>query len=301
MSDEWLGPYRLLIRSGFFNGIIAYGVSFIHSHLESWRVLFLIEGLMTIFIATLALIILPENVERARWLSGPEKDYREQHLSRCLIRLRHSVIWRRSLEIQTESNEINWKHARSVLWRWQTIIRESLRPTSVDRCSPAAALMYQSQQISGAALAAFMPTFTSENGFKGANAQIATLAPYGAAAVSMIVLSYASDYQKNRGWYVDFGYILMIAGFGIYLGVPATSTGARFAALIFAEAGHYSEVATGRGVDFDADGSLDATHSCMARIQLRKRITTSRGLAAGEQSRAGRCVSHRVNRCMNRD
>ena len=101
--------------------------------------------------------------------------------------------------------------------------------------------MYQSQQISGAALAAFMPTFTSENGFKGANAQIATLAPYGAAAVSMIALSYASDYQKNRGWYVDFGYILMIAGFGIYLGVPATSTGARFAALIFAEAGHYSE------------------------------------------------------------
>ena len=67
----------LLIRSGFFNGIIAYGVSFIHSHLESWRVLFLIEGLMTILIASLALVILPENVERARWLTGPEKDYRE--------------------------------------------------------------------------------------------------------------------------------------------------------------------------------------------------------------------------------
>jgi hypothetical protein len=43
--------------------------------------------------------------------------------------------------------------------------------------------MYQSQQISGAALAAFLPTFTSENGFKGATAQIATLAPYGSAAV----------------------------------------------------------------------------------------------------------------------
>jgi len=43
--------------------------------------------------------------------------------------------------------------------------------------------MYQSQQISGAALSAFLPTFTSENGFTGANAQIATLAPYGAAAV----------------------------------------------------------------------------------------------------------------------
>jgi hypothetical protein len=67
--------------------------------------------------------------------------------------------------------------------------------------------MYQSQQISGAALAAFMPTFTSENGFKGANAQIATLAPYGTAAVSMIALSSASDWHKNRGWYVNFGFV----------------------------------------------------------------------------------------------
>jgi hypothetical protein len=101
--------------------------------------------------------------------------------------------------------------------------------------------MYQSQQISGAALAAFMPTFTSENGFKGANAQIATLAPYGTAAVSMIALSFASDWSKNRGWYVNFGFVLMIAGFGIYLGVPASNHAARFAALIFAEAGHYSK------------------------------------------------------------
>lgn len=100
--------------------------------------------------------------------------------------------------------------------------------------------MYQSQQISGAALAAFMPTFTSENGFTGANAQIATLAPYGTAALAMIILSYASDKTKNRGWFVDFGFVLMCAGFAIYLAVPSTNHAARFAALIFAEAGHYS-------------------------------------------------------------
>ena len=33
----------------------------------------------------------------------------------------------------------------------------------------------------------------------------------------------------------------MIAGFGIYLAVPASNHAARFVALIFAEAGHYSE------------------------------------------------------------
>ncbi len=43
--------------------------------------------------------------------------------------------------------------------------------------------MNMCQQITGAALSAYLPTFTSENGFAGATAQIATLAPYGAAAV----------------------------------------------------------------------------------------------------------------------
>ncbi|WWC59847.1 uncharacterized protein I303_102409 [Kwoniella dejecticola CBS 10117] len=60
------------------------------------------------------------------------------------------------------------------------------------------ALMNMCQQITGAALSAYLPTFTSENGFKGATAQIATLAPYGSAAVVMIIFSYFSDRMKNR-------------------------------------------------------------------------------------------------------
>jgi MFS family permease len=70
-------------RRGFFNGIIAYGVSFIKSHLEPWRVLFLIEGLVTILFGVLALTILPESIEKARWLTGEEKDYREFQFDIC--------------------------------------------------------------------------------------------------------------------------------------------------------------------------------------------------------------------------
>ena len=43
--------------------------------------------------------------------------------------------------------------------------------------------MNMCQQITGAALSAYLPTLLSENGFEGATAQIATLAPYGTAAV----------------------------------------------------------------------------------------------------------------------
>jgi MFS family permease len=63
---------------GFLNGIIAYGVAFIHSkRLESWRILFLIEGLATIMIGVIALIWLPEDIPRCRWLSAEQKEYRE--------------------------------------------------------------------------------------------------------------------------------------------------------------------------------------------------------------------------------
>ncbi len=45
-------------------------------------------------------------------------------------------------------------------------------------------LMNMCQQITGAALSAYLPTILSENGFTGATAQIATLAPYGSAIVA---------------------------------------------------------------------------------------------------------------------
>lgn len=81
---------ELMQSSGFFNGIIAYGVSFIKSHLEPWRVLFLIEGLVTVLMGVLALTILPESVEKARWLNDEEKDYckhiRQTIFHRCLAK-----------------------------------------------------------------------------------------------------------------------------------------------------------------------------------------------------------------------
>jgi hypothetical protein len=46
-----------------------------------------------------------------------------------------------------------------------------------------AVLLNSCQQITVAALSAYLPTMMAEIGFKGANAQIATLAPYGAAVV----------------------------------------------------------------------------------------------------------------------
>lgn len=59
----------------------------------------------------------------------------------------------------------------------------------------------------------------------------------------MIAICFWSDHIGNRGWPTQIGWLGEILGFAIYLGVPATNHAARFAALILAEAGHYSEFA----------------------------------------------------------
>lgn len=92
-------------------------------------------------------------------------------------------MYERSLSMAPETNTINWKHAREVPLRWQQMLRGLLPILNVALANNVAVLMNMCQQITGGALSAYLPTFTSENGFKGANAQIATLAPYGAAIV----------------------------------------------------------------------------------------------------------------------
>lgn len=84
-----------------------------------------------------------------------------------------SVTYIRSLDFAGESHHIDWKHARGSFYRWAQIL-----PVG----------MYCCQQITGQALAAYLPTLLQELGFKGANAQVATLGPYGAAAVVSLVL-----------------------------------------------------------------------------------------------------------------
>jgi hypothetical protein len=70
------GRACLTTPSGFVNGIVAYGVSFIHVKLESWRILFMIEGGATVLIAIIAIIVLPDDIPSCKWFTAEEKDYR---------------------------------------------------------------------------------------------------------------------------------------------------------------------------------------------------------------------------------
>jgi hypothetical protein len=56
----------------------------------------------------------------------------------------------------------------------------------------------------------------------------------------MIIAAKISDRFGNRGWPTQFGWVLLIVGFAIFLGAPTSNKPAHFVALILAETGHYS-------------------------------------------------------------
>ncbi|KAK5655075.1 hypothetical protein OQA88_5974 [Cercophora sp. LCS_1] len=62
--------------AGAFGGLLASAILSLPriSSLTSWRVIFAIEGLLTVFFAFLALILLTDRPETARWLSQEEKN-----------------------------------------------------------------------------------------------------------------------------------------------------------------------------------------------------------------------------------
>lgn len=154
-------------------------------------------------------------------------------------------------------------------------------------------LINMCQQITGAALSAYLPTLLQENGFKGATAQIATLAPYGSAAVCMIIAAKVSDRFGNRGWPTQFGWLLLIVGFAIFLGAPTSNKPAHFVALILAETGHYSMCSSSCiwNALLTAAFSLHSTNRHLVRQQRRQRVSTCRCRASCCRSCTGCRVS----------
>jgi hypothetical protein len=205
-------------------------------------------------------------------------------------------MYERYMSMGPEVKAINWKQARGALYRWPQVMRESLsRAMLVEFHTDTftAMLMNMCQQITGAALSAYLPTLLSENGFKGATAQIATLAPYGSAAVCMIIAAKVSDRFGNRGWPTQFGWLLLIIGFAVFLGAPTSNKPAHFVALILAETGHYSKCSSTCtwNKSLTAASSLHSTDRHLVGQQCRQRVSTCRCRASCRCSCTGCRVS----------
>ncbi|KAF8678709.1 mfs general substrate transporter [Rhizoctonia solani] len=198
--------------AGAFGGLIAYGVQHIHSHIATWRILFLIEGLPTILVGILVLLLLPSRPETTKWLTEDERKLAQRRLNR---------------EVASEGRSINWKHVIMSFTDYKAWM---------------ICLMYQSLNVALSSISVFLPTIVKTLGYTNAKAQLMTVPPYACAGVVMLVVAKISDRAKVRGPFVAAVLVLSAIGYTILLAVPTTATKARYGAIFLAVSGTYSGI-----------------------------------------------------------
>lgn len=198
--------------AGAFGGLIAYGVQHIQSHIATWRILFLIEGLPTILVGVLVLLFLPSRPETTKWLTEDERKLAQRRLNR---------------EVASEGRAINWKHVLMSFTDYKAWM---------------ICLMYQSLNVALSSISVFLPSIVKTLGYTNAKAQLMTVPPYACAGVVMLIIAKLSDRAKMRGPFVAAVLALSGIGYTILLTVPTTSTKARYGAIFLAVSGTYTGI-----------------------------------------------------------
>ena len=68
--------------AGAFGGLIAFGVQHAQTAIANWRLLFIIEGIPTIFLGVLAMFVLPDRPEETSFLTEDEREIALERVNR---------------------------------------------------------------------------------------------------------------------------------------------------------------------------------------------------------------------------
>lgn len=197
-----------------FAGALAYGITEGHLVIESWRVLFLVEGLPTIVMGAATYFLLPNDAGSCRFLNDRETQ----------IAIARTV--RQSGRPDRGGHRINWKEVAK-----SCIDIKNLIPM----------LMYFSINVSFSSLPVFTPTILKGMGFTSIRAQGLSAPPYLVTFFLVIILSYISDRILQRGILIVIMASIGAAGFLIL--AVCEVTGVKYFALFLATGGVFPCVA----------------------------------------------------------
>jgi sugar phosphate permease len=190
--------------AGTFGGLIAYGVSHIHSTtMSDWRILFIIEGLPSILLSIVVFFLLPERPETSKYLTEDERVIALTRLNRQGPSEGPGAFEMRSL-----------KRALTDYKNWMI-------------CG-----MYLGVNLTLGSISGFLPTIIATFGYSTVNAQLYTVPPYAVALVYMAVVSFLSDRYKIRGILVFFDSVIAMIGFAILIGVRTNEAVRYFAVFL---------------------------------------------------------------------
>jgi len=212
--------HELGVRVGFFlsaaplatcfAGALAYGITSGNPHgIANWRLLFLVEGIPSVIVASAAFFLLPDSPDKLSTLTPEEK----------LIAKARGV---------RQVGEASTKRVGHISW-------PDVLAAILDLKNWLTALMYFSCNVSFSSLPVFLPTIIAQMGYSNINAQGLSAPPYFLAFLLVIGTTYIADRTQQRG--ITIMCLSVIGAIGYILLATTEGTGPRYTGVYFAAAG----------------------------------------------------------------
>ncbi|KAL7626386.1 hypothetical protein AAE478_003158 [Parahypoxylon ruwenzoriense] len=210
-----------------FAGALAYGITSGHARLANWRLLFLVEGLPTILMATVAFFFIPDSPEKARFLTAEEKDI---------------VRSRAMRQVGTNANA-----------RIGGFKLKDLAPVLIDMKAWLCALMYFCGNVSYSSLPVFLPTILQDMGYTAINAQGLSAPPSFAAFLFALITTWVADKTQQRCLVITL--TSSVGGVGYIILATVKTVGVRYFATFLASAGVFATIPNVLGLTLNNQGS----------------------------------------------
>ncbi|KAE8168180.1 major facilitator superfamily domain-containing protein [Aspergillus tamarii] len=192
-------------------GAIAYGISQIRSHMEPWRVIFLIEGSPSIVIAPIVWFVLMDSPSTAKFFTNEERTFAVERM---------------------ETRDTTRKSSLS---------RAQLFAGLTDYKNYCHACLHFCCNYSFAGLSNFLPTIVHEMGYDSVQAQGLTAPPYFGAFLSSILVAWLSDRYGSRGWILAISASVATVGYALL--ATQTGTAVRYVAIWLTSCGVFPALA----------------------------------------------------------
>lgn len=204
--------------AGAFGGLFASGILTLphFGSLTDWRMIFGIEGIITVGLSLIAFITLTDRPETARWLSPAEKDL---------------AIARIAAERRTTGTEV-----------LDHIDKKKLFSGILNPITLSTSLIFLLDNITVQGLAFFLPTIVRGiyPNLSRVQQQLRTVPPYVSGAVFTMAIPYMSSKTDKRIQFFVLSAPLIMIGYIIFLATDTTQGLVRYGGTFFITAGAFA-------------------------------------------------------------
>ncbi|OTB07664.1 hypothetical protein M426DRAFT_8658 [Hypoxylon sp. CI-4A] len=209
--------FNFALAGPLFSGLLAYAIQNIDGAggYQGWRWIFIIEGLMTVFVSVFVVWLCPNFPQHAQswFLTTRERD-----------RLMHLLEVSRGAEAKGSAadNVPIWK----ILVDWRIHLLT---------------MCFFCCDVTASSVSSFSPTILTELGWVATTAQLMTMPIWGAGIIATFIITWLTSRANLRTPFLLFCICLQLVGWSIMMAY-VSAAGVRYLALFFMAAGTYPQM-----------------------------------------------------------